>query len=309
MSALKGFAALTFCALTAAASGRALAIDWSNVWTRPEQRAQRLLDSGHPLEAARLFGDPKRRAYAELQARRYDEAARQLAPFHDVDSEYNRGNALARAGDLPGALASYDAALEQAPDASDVRHNRDLVARALERRSEQQSGGSGMPQQGGTGKQQQGQQSQRSGSQSSSGPGDSGQRAGMPQGQPSGGASAGPGSAGDESEQAKRDAQLAAEMKRRAAAQSRQAQGAKGEQGEKGAQGAKGANGSATGESQANRTGPGQAVDGEWPPPKSEQTLALEQWLRRIPEDPGGLLRRKFLIEHIERHQGTEAEP
>jgi Ca-activated chloride channel family protein len=32
--------------------------------------------------------------------------------------------------------------------------------------------------------------------------------------------------------------------------------------------------------------------------PKTEQALALDQWLRQIPDDPGGLLRRKFLIEH-----------
>jgi len=44
------------------------------------------------------------------------------------------------------------------------------------------------------------------------------------------------------------------------------------------------------------------------PPPISEQTLALEQWLRRIPDDPGGLLRRKFLIEHIERQQAEQSQ-
>jgi len=31
----------------------------------------------------------------------------------------------------------------------------------------------------------------------------------------------------------------------------------------------------------------------------SEQTLSTEQWLRQIPDDPAGLLRRKFLIEHM----------
>ena len=37
--------------------------------------------------------------------------------------------------------------------------------------------------------------------------------------------------------------------------------------------------------------------------PPSEQALALEQWLRQIPDDPSGLLRRKFLIEHLRREQ------
>jgi Ca-activated chloride channel homolog len=35
----------------------------------------------------------------------------------------------------------------------------------------------------------------------------------------------------------------------------------------------------------------------------SEEDIALEQWLRQIPEDPSGLLRRKFMLEHIQRRQ------
>ncbi|MFA9562183.1 MAG: hypothetical protein ACERKU_07595, partial [Nitrospirota bacterium] len=38
---------------------------------------------------------------------------------------------------------------------------------------------------------------------------------------------------------------------------------------------------------------------------KSEQ--ALQQWLRRIPDDPGGLLRRKFLLEHRRRLESGTA--
>ena len=34
------------------------------------------------------------------------------------------------------------------------------------------------------------------------------------------------------------------------------------------------------------------------PKPPSEQSLAEQQWLRQIPDDPAGLVRRKFLIEH-----------
>jgi len=40
--------------------------------------------------------------------------------------------------------------------------------------------------------------------------------------------------------------------------------------------------------------------------PRSEQALALDQWLRGIPEDSGELLRRKFLIEHMMKEQGYQ---
>ncbi len=42
------------------------------------------------------------------------------------------------------------------------------------------------------------------------------------------------------------------------------------------------------------------AVPGAQPIPTEEQ-LAAEQWLRRIPDDPGGLLRRKFLYQYQQR--------
>ena len=35
--------------------------------------------------------------------------------------------------------------------------------------------------------------------------------------------------------------------------------------------------------------------------PPDEKALALQQWLRQIPEDPAGLLRRKFMVEHLQR--------
>ncbi len=37
--------------------------------------------------------------------------------------------------------------------------------------------------------------------------------------------------------------------------------------------------------------------------PESERQLALDQWLRQIPDSPAGLLQRKFLIEHMMKQQ------
>ena len=42
-------------------------------------------------------------------------------------------------------------------------------------------------------------------------------------------------------------------------------------------------------------------ASGEAQPIPSEEQLAAEQWLRRIPDDPGGLLRRKFLYQYRQR--------
>lgn len=273
----------------------------SSLWMTQEQRAQRLFDSGHTAEAAELFNDPRRRAFAQALLGRYAEAARLLAPLRDPQSEYNRGNALARSGNLTGALASYDAALEQLPRDRDIRHNRDVVARELESRSQPRNGPSGGSPSGRSGPQGQQSQSNRNGRQGAGAQGSPEARAGN-----SGGSQAGqtPSSGGSspeqESKQAREDAEVAADLKRRgrngaqqAGSQSRRSAGSQGS--------ARGSEGGG-----AARAGGAVTDDLSWPPPKSEQALALEQWLRRIPEDPGGLLRRKFLIEHMERQEGSE---
>ncbi len=279
------------------ASAGALAGTWSSLWVTPEQRAQQLLDSGHPQEAAGLFKDPRRRAYAELRAGRYAEAAQLLKPLGDEPSQYNRGNALALAGNLPSALAAYDAALKQDPHDRDARHNRDLVARQLEQRVSQSSGKGGSQRQNGTGQRAGGGQSQGPQSKGSSGQGQSGAQSGSPGSAQAGSSPADRGAAGQDADQARRDAQLAARLQSNPAHSASRSPVA----------GTGSARGSES--SEANRVARGKAQgEADWPPPKSEQTLALEQWLRRIPDDPGGLLRRKFLIEHIERQQAEQAQ-
>ncbi|HIP52411.1 MAG TPA: hypothetical protein EYH03_00150 [Chromatiales bacterium] len=47
---------------------------------------------------------------------------------------------------------------------------------------------------------------------------------------------------------------------------------------------------------------PDQQVKAEAESLDSEETAAAEQWLRRIPDDPGGLLRRKFLYQYRQRN-------
>ncbi len=286
------------CLSMTVASGGALAGTWSSLWSTPEQQAQQLLDSGHAQAAAGLFKDPRRRAYAELKAERYDEAARLLKPLHDEQSQYNRGNALARSGDLPSALSAYDAALKQMPGDRDARHNRDLVARELEQQASQGSGKDGSQQQNGTRRQSPNGQSQGSQSKGSNGQGQSGSQSESPGSSKNGNSPAtGGATAGQDSDQARQDAELGARLQRNSA--------------QNGSRSTVGGTGTARGNesSGADIAAGGKPQDeANWPPPKSEQTLALEQWLRRIPDDPGGLLRRKFLIEHIERQQAAQAQ-
>jgi Ca-activated chloride channel homolog len=305
----------------------AAATAWDNLWRTPDQQGQALLDDGKAAQAAARFHDPRRRAYAELQAGGYQQAAQLLAPFSDARSEYNRGNALADSGQLQAALMAYDAALKQDPSDRDARHNRDLVERAMRKqrqsapssssgsrgRGGQRTGASGQRQprgadgqHGGAGSQQSGARGSQSpgggtaanGSQAAGHAGNSGQKTGAPQATGANGAGA-----RDSAGQARRDAALAAALARQhkpgGAGDNRPSQGAQ----------------------QAGRPGPGSNGAGQphgtddlvaggtrtpQQKPETEQQLALDQWLRQIPDSPAGLLRRKFLIERMMRQQAGE---
>ena len=128
-------------------AGSAQASSWSDLWYRRDQQGQHALEAGDSKRAAELFADPRRQAYAQLQSEQYAAAAKRLEPFADADSQYNRGNALAKSGDLQGALNAYDGALKHADLESslrrDAQHNRDLVAGQLQAQKDQQHSSSG----------------------------------------------------------------------------------------------------------------------------------------------------------------------
>jgi len=308
--------------LLALLAARAQASSW---WLTPDQEAQRALESGDAARAAQLFSDPQRRAYAEIEAKQYAEAARRLAPFQDPESQYNRGNALAHAGDLSAALSSYDAALKRAtPDSPlqrDAKHNRDLVARQLEQQKHAQGQSkSGGPQ--GQGQQQQGQQQQQQSqqqqqqSQQQQQQGQQGQNQQAQQGTSQ--------SKDGDRDRAEHEAQGQGDRQSAQQAQGSSQEGQKRtQQGQDGtAQPApQGGRSSAAAQNQqteapdsadqarhdveaglrASNSDRGNPLDRSAPrsAAPSEQTLSRDQWLRQIPDDPAGLLRRKFLIEHM----------
>ncbi|HEY6517508.1 MAG TPA: tetratricopeptide repeat protein, partial [Steroidobacteraceae bacterium] len=260
---------------------------WSDLWRTPDQQGQALLDAGQPAQAAERFHDPRRRGYADLEAGRYDTAAKQLAPLNDAQSEYNRGNALARSGNLQAALTAYDTALKQAPADGDIRHNRDLVARALQqqRQSPQSSspkGGQGQPQQQPKGQQHGKSGSRQSGSGSQSGGGGQTASNGSQSGanRPDNGAQQhavanGANTSAEAPGQAQRDAAQAAAL-----ARAQRERGAAGNKAQSQGQDAQ-RNGLLAG---GTRTPKQQ--------PETERQLALDQWLRQIPDSAAGLLQR-----------------
>ncbi|MFY9328530.1 MAG: tetratricopeptide repeat protein [Georgfuchsia sp.] len=309
----------------------ALAVEnwWSGLWHNADQRGEALLQQGDAAAAAKVYGDPRRKAYATLMSGDYARAAQDLKAFDDSDANYNRGNALAHAGDLKGALDAYDAALKRDPNNKDARHNRDLVANALKQKQSRQQNASGKQSPGNKSGGKSGEQSK----------GDKGNQSGPGQQKPSsssGGNGKNNGQGQSSANSQGQSANPGQANKPSAAAQSGTAQNAPGntkaQQGNPQQSGASD-NTATTGQKDsaaqarrdaaaslsqatpsAQKNGGASTADangalGDGTVPRaapSEKQLAQDQWLRSIPDDPGGLLRRKFLVEYMMRHKGAQ---
>jgi Ca-activated chloride channel family protein len=110
------------------------AVDFADLWLRPDQQGQRLLQQQRPAEAAQRFENAQWKGIALYQAGDYASAAQRFAEGSSAADHYNRGNALARNGELEAALDAYEQALERQPDLQAALQNKALVEDALEQR-------------------------------------------------------------------------------------------------------------------------------------------------------------------------------
>ncbi len=241
------------------------ALDWDDLWLRRDQQGQRAMDARDYAAAAELFDDPAWKAAAQHRAGDYRGALDSLEPLADAESNYNRGNALARLGRYHEAIAAYDRTLAERPDHADAKFNRELLEKELERQQQQQQDREGQQSRQGQDQQDQGDQT----------PGQEQQQAGQEQqnDQPQ------PPETGERQDQADRNETPQPDTQEQAQRQQQQEQG-----------------------EQARDEGPEQSMARADDPRTAEEQQATEQWLRRIPDDPSGLLRRKFHYQYQQRN-------
>ena len=241
------------------------AFDWQDLWLNKDQQGQRMLEEGNAIDAAELFNDPRWRAVANYRAGEYTGSAAGFANQEDTQSLYNLGNALARLGEFESAIGAYEEVLEADPGNEDAMYNRDLLQDLLQQQ-DSQSGEQGN---------QENASESGGGAQQSEGASQSDQ-AGQE------GESGDPGAEGEQGESSVRDEDAANQEDLEAMQQEleRAAQEALEQSAE-----AQEQEGMSQAEVEAMRRA-------------QEQQQAMEQWLRRIPNDPGGLLRRKFRYQY-----------
>lgn len=246
----------------------AQALDWQSWWQNDDQRASRLFEQGEHAAAAELFDHPDWKASSNYRAGDYASALDTWQQIHGETAAYNRANALAKMGRFDDALAAYDELLQQNPGHEDARYNKQAIEEWLKQQQPEQQQGE---QQGSQQQQQQGDQQQSD--QDESQQGESGQSTQAGEAQPQSG----------EQEETSQQAQ-----QQPAPDEAQQQQAKAAEQAE---------------------DQDAQAAEKEMLADLDQQMSeqAAEQWLRKIPDDPGGLLRRKFIYQYRKRG-GVDAE-
>ena len=246
----------------------AAAMTWADLWQRQDQRAPELIRND-PKQAAARLDDPEWKGSALYRSGQFDAAAQVFSRAEGPRASYNQGNALARAGKLEEALAAYNHALAESPDMEDARHNLKIVEELLKQKNQ------------GNGDSQSNKQKDPSES-----PGSDGNKPQDNQGQP--GNSKNPGDSGNEQQQNSGNSQEPGEPNRKPDKQANEPKGQTPEQA------------SAEQASSANQS--------QAPAPISETPLtqSQEQSLRRIPDNPGGLLQRKFLQQYQQRQTPSD---
>jgi Ca-activated chloride channel family protein len=250
---------------------------WQDWWQTPDQQAAKALEIGDSASAARQFMDPQWKAYAEYQSGQHDKAAEHFATSDSAAANYNRGNAQAHAGDLQGAIESYEQSLKKQPDLADAAFNRDLVKKLLDQKKQDQQQDQKNQQQD---QQQQDQQQQ-----------DQQQQDQQRQDQ-------------QRQDQQRQDQQQNPENNNESSGEEKSTGQDKSEE-----------EGSDTEKSKEkeNETEDKKISDPENPDEKNQDSIkdksamddgrsrsdiekqqATEQWLRKVPDDPGGLLKNKF---------------
>jgi Ca-activated chloride channel homolog len=278
---------------------------WQRWWWNDDQRGQRAMQAQKPQQAAQLFQDPAWRASAQYRAGDYQTALQGLSNLKGVDADYNRGNTLAQLGRYQDALKSYDYVLKADPNHADAKFNRDLVSKLLKESQKKQGG-----QQSSQDKSPQQQSSQQQSSQDQQGKQDHSQSS----------ESQSQSSAGQQPNEAQQQAQKNDQQKDQQAGlkeqKSQSSQAARQQKKDKNQSKSSGDQEKTQREasSKDKEDGVSQSNSNQASPEKQanavgEQTTDKqldrysEQLLRRVPDDPGGLWRRKFESQYKKQRQ------
>lgn len=246
------------------------ALDWQDLWQTKDQQAQQAYKKQDFAKAAEQFENPDWKAAAQYKTE--EKELGEMKTPKTATGFYNQGNVLAKLGRYEEAIKAYEKALSMTPNDADAKHNKEVVEKELEKqqqkKQDQQKKDDKQQSDGDSQQNKDGEQSEKSDEQQQ----DQDKTGEKPEQKP-------------ERKQSDQQQQDKAEEKKPKDENSEQAEQGKDET-----------------KQQAKQQTP---VNAE---PSDEQQQANEQWLKRIPDDPAGLLRRKFKYQYGQRDRQTNGD-
>jgi len=109
-----------------------MAFGWDDIWLRADQQAYKLFKQGETKKAAELFENPEWKGTAEFRSGNYEKAIEHFSQQNNSRSNFNIGNALAFTGRLQEALDVFKNVLIENPQDSDAQFNHDLIKKLIE---------------------------------------------------------------------------------------------------------------------------------------------------------------------------------
>jgi Ca-activated chloride channel family protein len=255
------------------------ALEWQDLWQTQDQQAQQAYRNKQFEQAATLFENPDWKAAAQYKAGHYDKALESLKNNQTAPGAYNQGNALAQSGQLEQAIKAYEKALSINPDDNDAKYNKERVEKALEKQKQEQE------QQKKQDDKQQKQSEENSKQKKEGDKQEQSEEQKKSEQKP------------EQSEEKKSEQQPADDQKSSENKEQQKQPEEKKPEPNKASQ--------AERKKDEGKEKPEQRPAREQP--SDEQQQANEQWLNRIPDDPAGLLKRKFKYQYGQRgHQSND---
>jgi len=109
----------------------AYAIDSNHLWSSKDQKAMRAFNDGKIADAAKQFDNQEWKASALYKNGDYQAAVDTLKETNTSDGYYNKGNALTKLGHYQEAIKAYDKAIEVDSNNQDADYNREQVREQL----------------------------------------------------------------------------------------------------------------------------------------------------------------------------------
>ena len=278
----------------------AASIDTDNLWFSSDQKAMKAFKDGDNRQAAEKFTDPEWKASALYRHGDYEAAAEALKETNSSNGFYNKGNALAKSGQYEDAIDAYEKAIELNESNTDAVYNRKQVQQALEKQEQQQN-----QNQDGEKQENEEQNDQQQNSEKDSQQGEQNQdqqesdKKNEQKSKDKNQQSSDENNNTEEDELKQRNAEE--EAKEQAQEKQNYEQDAKQQNESKDKNETEQDKNNTEDQSIENTESEEKPAEIEVNPVEAsitEEEKATEQWLKRIPDDPGGLLRRKFLYQY-----------